>query len=56
MSRDLLEQIVATKRELAGLPVIANVDFGHTSPMHTLPIGGIIEIDADAETIRVLTH
>ena len=40
MTRDLLTKIVRTKPELKGLPIIANVDFGHTVPMTTLPIGG----------------
>ena len=47
MTRELLTQIVATKPELAGLPVIANVDFGHTSPSVTFPIGGTVEVRAD---------
>jgi muramoyltetrapeptide carboxypeptidase len=43
MTRDLLEQIIARQDRLdrlAGVPVLANVDFGHTSPLATLPIGG----------------
>jgi muramoyltetrapeptide carboxypeptidase len=40
MTRTLLEQIVATQPALRDLPVLANVDFGHTSPLATLPIGG----------------
>jgi muramoyltetrapeptide carboxypeptidase LdcA involved in peptidoglycan recycling len=56
MTRELLEQIVGTKRELANLPVIASVDFGHTSPMHTLPIGGLIELDTAAPAISVIEH
>jgi len=56
MTRDLLEQIVGTKRELAGLPVIANIDFGHTSPMHTLPIGGTVQLDTSVPAIRVMEH
>jgi muramoyltetrapeptide carboxypeptidase LdcA involved in peptidoglycan recycling len=31
---------VASTRELAWLPVLAHVDFGHTSPLDTFPIGG----------------
>ena len=46
MTRDLLAQIVVSKPELAGLPVIANVDFGHTSPAFTFPIGGTVELHA----------
>jgi len=40
MTRSLLEQIVGNQPALSGLPVLANADFGHTSPMATLPIGG----------------
>lgn len=40
MTRPLLEQIVASQPALRGLPVLANVDFGHTNPLATLPIGG----------------
>jgi muramoyltetrapeptide carboxypeptidase LdcA involved in peptidoglycan recycling len=47
MTRELLRQIVAAKPELAGLPVIANVDFGHTTPMLTFPVGRTIEVRAD---------
>jgi muramoyltetrapeptide carboxypeptidase LdcA involved in peptidoglycan recycling len=40
MTRALLEQIVRNQPALVGVPVLANADFGHTSPMATLPIGG----------------
>ncbi|MHB8431320.1 MAG: S66 family peptidase [Acidimicrobiales bacterium] len=46
MTRRLLCQVVTTKPELAGLPVIANVDFGHTTPMFTFPVGGTVEVQA----------
>jgi muramoyltetrapeptide carboxypeptidase len=53
MTRDLLTQIVASKPQLAGLPVIGNVDFGHTTPGLTFPIGGSIEVHADAAAPRL---
>lgn len=40
ITRDLLIQIVKTKAALTNIPVIANIDFGHTTPITTLPIGG----------------
>lgn len=40
MTRDLLERIVANAPTLTGVPVLANADFGHTSPLMTFPIGG----------------
>jgi muramoyltetrapeptide carboxypeptidase LdcA involved in peptidoglycan recycling len=58
MTRELLAQIVATKPELAGLPVIANVDFGHTSPLATFPVGGTVEVRADrsSPSVRIISH
>ena len=40
VTRSLLEQIIARQDRLAGLPVLGNADFGHTSPFATFPIGG----------------
>ena len=40
VTRSLLEQIVARQDRLANRPVLANVDFGHTNPLATFPIGG----------------
>lgn len=59
MSRELLRQMVATEPTLAGLPVIANVDFGHTYPMVTLPIGGALTMTADlsgSSQVTVIRH
>jgi muramoyltetrapeptide carboxypeptidase LdcA involved in peptidoglycan recycling len=53
MTRDLLRRIIDTKRELAGLPVIANVDFGHTNPMLTIPIGGSVDLTAAEANSRI---
>lgn len=39
--------ILKSKRELRGLPIIANVDFGHTNPRITFPVGGEARIDAN---------
>src|SRR5215204_829368 len=40
MDQDTLSAIVGSKRELDGLPVVANASFGHTTPQFTFPIGG----------------
>lgn len=40
VSRGMLEFIINNKPELKNLPVIANVDFGHTTPIMTIPLGG----------------
>ncbi|GAA4929873.1 LD-carboxypeptidase [Nonomuraea thailandensis] len=44
MTRPLLEQIVATQPALEGVPVLANLDVGHTYPLATVPIGGLAEL------------
>ncbi|MFC4455891.1 S66 peptidase family protein [Deinococcus sonorensis] len=36
------------------LPVLANVDFGHTSPQLTLPLGGQARLDPEAGVFEVL--
>jgi muramoyltetrapeptide carboxypeptidase LdcA involved in peptidoglycan recycling len=46
MTRPLLAQIIASQPRLAGLPVLANVPIGHTSPMATVPIGGQVSMSA----------
>ncbi|WHY22353.1 LD-carboxypeptidase [Paenibacillus sp. G2S3] len=40
MTKNLLTKIITSKEELSDIPVIADVDFGHTAPMITFPVGG----------------
>lgn len=58
MTKELLTKIVKSKAELRNLPVIANVDFGHTTPIITFPIGGVAEIEVSANNsfIRIIEH
>jgi muramoyltetrapeptide carboxypeptidase LdcA involved in peptidoglycan recycling len=58
MTRALLEQIVKTKPALLKIPVVANVDFGHSQSMITFPIGGRVRVAAkDAEIkLEILEH
>lgn len=54
---DLLTQIIRTKKALEKLPVVANVDFGHTTPMITYPIGGKVRFGADDKLhLSVIEH
>ena len=39
MDIEKLQFIISSKEELKNLPIITNVDFGHTMPMITFPIG-----------------
>jgi muramoyltetrapeptide carboxypeptidase LdcA involved in peptidoglycan recycling len=57
MTRPLIERIVANQPGLEGLPVLANVDFGHTNLLATLPIGGAAElVVADSGTLVLTGH
>jgi muramoyltetrapeptide carboxypeptidase LdcA involved in peptidoglycan recycling len=53
MTNEKLTKIIKTKRELDNIPVIANVDFGHTSPMITFPIGGTVKFQSEKENSRL---
>jgi len=58
MTNEKLIKIIKTKRELDNIPVIANVDFGHTSPLITFPIGGEakIMIKSEGSEIKKVKH
>jgi muramoyltetrapeptide carboxypeptidase LdcA involved in peptidoglycan recycling len=57
MTRELLTKIIDTKEELKGIPIIANVDFGHTYPMITFPIGGTASLVADDKIkLKIIKH
>ena len=59
ITRSLLEQIIRTKKALSNLPVIANVDIGHSTPIITYPIGGQISVKIDNQdqpAIKILEH
>lgn len=54
MTNDLLIRMIKTKKELDRLPVIANVDFGHTNTIITYPIGGDVEIIANKNNSSII--
>ena len=48
-----LTAIINSKKELNNIPILANLDFGHTMPMITFPIGGICKIRATEESVFI---
>jgi muramoyltetrapeptide carboxypeptidase LdcA involved in peptidoglycan recycling len=57
MTNDLLIKIIKSKHELDSIPVIAGVDFGHTDPKITFPIGGTVALDTKSkDKIIILNH
>jgi muramoyltetrapeptide carboxypeptidase len=58
ITKDLLHDILSSKPELRGIPILANVDFGHTEPKFTFPFGGRVRIQAAKRSsfIKILDH
>lgn len=56
MTNELLTQIIKTKKELNDIPVVANVNFGHTTPHITFAIGGTAEILAEPKNVQLIIH
>ena len=56
VTNEKLIKIIKSKAELKNIPVIANVDFGHTSPIITFPIGGEACMDANKKSIIINRH
>lgn len=56
IDRDVLTDIIATKPELKHVPVVANVDFGHTFPLATFPIGGGVILVANQESCEIIVR
>ena len=47
ITKEKLKFIIDYIPQLKNLPVIANVDFGHTTPMATLPLGGRCRVESN---------
>jgi len=58
MTIEKISKIIKTKKELDKLPVIADIDFGHTDPKITFPVGGEISLAVARGKIRleILRH
>ena len=53
-----LIKVVKSKKELENVPILANIDFGHTSPIITFPIGGEVElvVKEGNSKIKIVKH
>ena len=58
MTRKLLTELIKDFSQLDNLPVIGNVDFGHTDPKITFPIGGVVEMKSNLGScsIKIVRH
>ena len=53
VTKEQLEFILNNKNELADLPIIANVDFGHSTPLLTIPVGGTATLSGGKLTLDI---
>ncbi len=53
MTLEKLKYIIKMKEELRNLPIIANVDFGHTNPLFTFPIGGKARLLVNKNNVKL---
>jgi muramoyltetrapeptide carboxypeptidase LdcA involved in peptidoglycan recycling len=49
-----LRQVVGEEFGCPRLPIVTNLDFGHTDPQWVLPLGVTAELDAELGTLRLL--
>ncbi len=50
----VLRQVVTEEEGLTDLPIITQMDFGHTDPMFVLPYGVLAEIDCEREQFTIV--
>lgn len=53
MSFDKLKMCLKNKEKLKDIPIVCGVDFGHTYPNLTLPIGGYVKINIRDNNIKI---
>ncbi|MGX4764208.1 S66 family peptidase [Holzapfeliella sp. JNUCC 72] len=54
MTEELLTYILDKFPIFKKIPVIYNVNFGHAQPIFTLPLGGLVELNTNEQSITIL--
>lgn len=49
-----LDELLCEAADVAGVPAVAGIPFGHVRDQWTIPLGARAELDADARTLHVL--
>lgn len=52
--KKVIYKVIRDELRLKDLPILYNMNFGHTAPMITLPYGALAEIDCDNNTFSIL--
>ncbi len=50
----ILRRLIAEEAGLKDMPILTGLPFGHTSPMITIPIGALAEVDAGASSFAII--
>jgi len=53
MTLTKMKRLIKIRPQLSKIPIIANVDFGHTSPIITFPIGGTTRLTVKNKLIKI---
>jgi len=56
VTRDHLDAMIGDIPALQGKPVLANLDFGHTMPLMTIPVGGTAQLSVGSESHLTIGH
>ena len=51
VSKEKMYEVIRRKPQLQGIPIVSGLDFGHTMPMVTLPIGGHAHLSVNGNEI-----
>ncbi len=54
MTPEVIEAILKSKKKLKDLPIVFDVDFGHTTPQITFPIGGTCSLNTDMGFVTLI--
>jgi muramoyltetrapeptide carboxypeptidase len=52
--REQLHEVILGRTKGYDFPIVANMDFGHTSPVFTLPVGCRAVVDAGCEHSEIV--
>lgn len=50
---DVLLQVVTKELWLSNLPIVTNMDFGHTDPVFVIPYGAKVQLDCDHQILSI---
>ena len=49
-----LMKVICEEEGLVDFPILANIDFGHRTPMMVIPMGALAELDCDNAKFTIL--